>query len=156
MKESGPKMRCTLRSRTRGIALLAISTALAACDSPETETEEVAEPPSAGVEFPQPTMAALPPGVDPALVERGRALFDVCSVCHGFQAEGTELGPPLATAEWIQISGEITEIEQVIRTGVDRPVRYPVPMPQMGGGDFDPQELRAIASYVYALANDAS
>lgn len=94
----------------------------------------------------------LPPGADLAVAEEGRRLFVVCGVCHGLDAGGTELGPPLNDAEWIRISGELEEIEAVTRSGVADPEEYPIPMPVMGGGDFTPEQLRAVATYVHVIS----
>ena len=97
----------------------------------------------------------LAPGTTLEMAEEGRRLFVVCAVCHGLDAAGTPLGPPLNDGEWTGISGELAEIEAVIRTGVAEPEEFPVPMPVMGGGDFTEEQVRALAAYVYALAHAA-
>jgi mono/diheme cytochrome c family protein len=101
-------------------------------------------------------LASLPPGASVDQLEQGRQLFAVCTVCHGADAAGTQLGPSLRGPEWIRIEGSVEEIQQIVRDGVPSPARYPVPMPQGGGGDFDDQELRALATYVFALRQGAS
>ena len=95
----------------------------------------------------------LAPGTTLEMAEEGRRLFVVCAVCHGLDAAGTPLGPPLNDGEWTGISGELAEIESVIRTGVAEPEGFPVPMPAMGGGDFTDEQVRALAAYVYALGH---
>jgi mono/diheme cytochrome c family protein len=129
---------------------LAIAAALSACDRPAAD-EGPGEAIVRSVEgVDEATLAAFPEGaID--LIEEGRELYVVCSVCHGLGADGTALGPSLVGPDWIHISGEIEEIEEIVRTGVRNPVEYPIPMPAMGGGDFDPGELRALATYLYAL-----
>jgi mono/diheme cytochrome c family protein len=97
--------------------------------------------------------AAVPSGVDADAVEKGRELFLPCAVCHGLNGRGNQLGPSLRDPEWIHITGTLEEIERVIRDGVASPEGYPVPMVPMGGGDFDDEELRAVASYVYAISH---
>src|SRR5690606_36033392 len=97
----------------------------------------------------------LPPGVSAGQVEQGRELFVTCAVCHGLDAGGTQLGPSLRDAEWIHITGTLDEIEGVIRSGVPSPRTYPVPMAEMGGAGLDDEQLRAVASYVYAISRAA-
>lgn len=95
----------------------------------------------------------LPPGVSAEEVERGRELFLPCAVCHGLDGRGNQLGPSLRDGEWIHISGSLEEIEALIRTGVPEPEQYPVPMVPLGGGDYDADDLRAVAAYVYAISH---
>lgn len=98
--------------------------------------------------------ADLPQGVTPAMAEQGRELFAVCSVCHGADVRGTQLGPDLRDAEWIGVSRDMEEIERVIVQGVAEPEEHPIPMPPLGGGDFDQEQVRALAAYVYAMSGD--
>jgi mono/diheme cytochrome c family protein len=107
-------------------------------------------------EFSAAILAVLPSNVSPATLRRGRELYRACSVCHGEDGGGTQLGPPLRDGGWIHISGEIEEIEEVIRTGIRNPIAYPVPMPVLGGGNFDDDEIRAIAAYVFALSQETN
>lgn len=97
-------------------------------------------------------LAALPEGSTLEELEAGRTGFVVCTVCHGLNGEGTQLGPSLRDTAWIHIPADIDSIARIIRTGVESPEEFPMPMPVMGAGDFDESELRAVASYVYALS----
>jgi mono/diheme cytochrome c family protein len=99
--------------------------------------------------------ASLPPGATPDMAEAGRELFLPCAVCHGLDGRGNQLGPSLRDTQWTHISGTLEEIERVIRDGVPQPRDYPVPMAPMGGGEFDGDELRAVATYVYAISRSA-
>lgn len=83
--------------------------------------------------------------------EEGRALFAPCATCHGFEGDGTQLGPSLQDTVWIQPGRDIAAIEEVIRTGVAEPAEFPVPMPPQGGGLFTDEQIRALATYVYLL-----
>lgn len=95
----------------------------------------------------------LPAGTTPKAVAQGRKLFrNTCAVCHGPQGEGTQLGPDLRDAEWLNVSGEFAEIERVIREGVPEPQEFPVPMPPHGGGAYTAAELRALAAYVHSIS----
>lgn len=94
----------------------------------------------------------LPPGVTPEAAQKGRDLFVVCATCHGPDARGTQLGPPLREPEWVHIGGSYEEIQRVIREGIPEPEEYPVPMPAGGGGHFDDEQLAQVAAYVFALS----
>lgn len=94
------------------------------------------------------------PDIDGALVERGRELFGgagACYTCHGGDAAGTQLAPDLTDAEWLNTDGSYASIAEVVRTGVSEPVRFPAPMPPMGGASLSREQLCAVAGYVYSL-----
>lgn len=96
---------------------------------------------------------ALPPDVDRATLARGREVYPVCAVCHGPDAEGTQLGPPLrGAAPRMHTDGSREEIAGLIRSGVVHPIDYPVPMPAMAEL-FEEEELNALAAYVQVLGN---
>jgi mono/diheme cytochrome c family protein len=129
--------------------ILAVSAS--GCD-PAAREPDPAEEVAASVEAIDPALlASLPPGATAETLEQGRRLYVVCSVCHGLDAHGTQLGPSLRRPDWIHIEGGVEEIEQIVRSGVANPREYPIPMPVMGGGDFDEAELRAVATYVDAM-----
>jgi len=96
--------------------------------------------------------ARLPEGATLEMAEEGRRLFVVCAVCHGLDAGGTHFGSSLRDAEWNAISGELEEIEAVVRSGTGATEDYPIPMPVMGGGDFTEAQLRALATYVFVIS----
>jgi cbb3-type cytochrome c oxidase subunit III len=75
-----------------------------------------------------------------------------CHVCHGKNAKGTPLGPDLTDAEWLNVDGTLAAITRVIRAGVAKPVKYPAPMPAMGGAKLSEAEISAVAAYVKALS----
>ena len=101
-----------------------------------------------------PTLAAnAPAGVTQEMVEEGAQLFGtVCSACHGPGGTGTPAAPALNDAQWLNVSGGFDEIVTVIHTGVPAPVEHPGAMPPLGGGSFDDEQVRALASYVFALS----
>jgi mono/diheme cytochrome c family protein len=139
----------------RILTLFVAVTAIPGCDrlgghdDAAQESEELAP---ALEEFPAALIAALPDGVTPDMLREGRKQYGVCAVCHGAEAEGTQLGPPFRGAQWMHSDGTVDGIEQVVRSGVEQPRDYPVPMPPMGGGAFDDDQIRALATYVYALS----
>lgn len=144
----------------RGVFLrgvLGLCAVLAGCDNragAEEEPTDVAA--EAASIIPVLAAGSVPPGVTAEDVERGRELFLPCAVCHGLDGRGNQLGPSLRDSVWIHIDGSLQQIEQTIRSGVPQPEEFPVPMVPMGGGDFDAAELRAVASYVYAISHPTS
>jgi mono/diheme cytochrome c family protein len=94
----------------------------------------------------------LPAGLTVEMVVEGRDLFDgSCIACHGPGGEGTQLAPSIRDEEWIHGDGSYSFVLGIVRDGVDRPKRYPVPMPGMGGADFTGEEIAAVAAYAFAL-----
>lgn len=131
-------------------AVACILVAAAACESEEAEGpgEELVS----SVEPVDPALlAALPEGATPEMLAEGRELYVVCSVCHGLDARGTALGPSLRDTTWIHIDGSVPEIVEITRRGVPQPAEFPIPMPVMGGGEFDEGQLQALATYVHAI-----
>jgi len=134
------------------VAVLAVTGA--ACDglSDERRPDDLA-PTVAGVDG---TSLAAMSGDEVDVLELGQALYPVCSVCHGDDARGTQLAPSLRGPDWIHITGNVADIEQIIRSGVPTPREYPIPMPVLGGGSFDDREIRALAAYIHALGQGGS
>jgi mono/diheme cytochrome c family protein len=98
--------------------------------------------------------ANLPPGVTAQMVGEGQQLYGtVCIACHGAGGTGGPLGPALNDQNWIHITGEFEEIVTITRNGVAQPREYPAPMPPMGGGNFNDDQLRAISAYVYSISH---
>jgi mono/diheme cytochrome c family protein len=105
-----------------------------------------------------PTLAAnlAPAGVTQEMVEEGQRLYGtVCTACHGAGAAGTPAGPGLRDQEWIHIRGSYDELVTIITTGVANPVQYPGMMPPLGGGNFNAEQVRSIAAYIFALSTQA-
>jgi len=94
-----------------------------------------------------------PPGVTLETVEEGQRLYGtICTACHGPGATGTPAGPALGDQNWIHIDGSFDQIVSIIQSGVSNPVEYPGAMPPLGGGNFDADQVRAIAAYLFALS----
>jgi len=122
---------------------------------PPEEERPAEEAPPPATDF---TQVDLPENVTLTMVADGEQLYrgSVCVACHGAAGEGTALGPSLDDTDWINISHDFDQIMTVIREGVDPPQEYPAPMPPMGGANFTDDQIRALAAYVYALAETGS
>jgi glucose/arabinose dehydrogenase/mono/diheme cytochrome c family protein len=86
-------------------------------------------------------------------VFHGRAGGAACTGCHGTDASGTPLGPPLLGHRWIWSDGSYQSLEKIIREGVPQPKQYRAPMPPMGGAQLSDEQLAAVAAYVWGLSH---
>ncbi len=106
-------------------------------------------------------MLRLPPNVtreELALGERifhGEASNGTCSGCHGSDAGGTSVGPPLNKGTWVQTDGSLAAITRIITVGVSHPRNYTGVMPPMGGAPLSQQDVAAVAAYVWAVGHSA-
>jgi glucose/arabinose dehydrogenase/cytochrome c5 len=100
----------------------------------------------------------VPPGASAAQLAAGEALFreQTCGACHGSNAKGTPFGPDLTTGKWLWDDGSLEAITKVIADGVTQPKEYSGVMPPMGGMDMTPEELAAVAAYVWAVSRPAA
>ena len=91
------------------------------------------------------------------MVELGDAVFHgrtgsaTCTGCHGSDASGTPLGPPLLGHRRIWGDGSYASIEKIIREGVPQPKQYRAPMPPMGGAQLTDEQVAAVAAYIWGL-----
>lgn len=76
-----------------------------------------------------------------------------CAGCHGPDATGSPLGPSLTSRKWLWSDGSYAGISKIIRDGVPTPKQYRSPMPAMGGAELTPDQLAAVAAYVWALSH---
>lgn len=125
------------------------------CDQADQETSSAAEV-AADVPAVDPAvLESMPEGVTGEMVAQGRELFVTCTVCHGLNGDGTALGPSLRDSVWTHIEPSVPAIAQLVREGVWSPEEFETPMPEMGGGQFDDEQLNAVAAYVYGMSQDA-
>ena len=153
------------RNKWIGVVTLATAGWLTACGGDAGETEGTTED-TVATTTPQPTptpapggQGAAPEGATPEMVTAGQAIFTgkgLCNSCHGPSATGTPLAPNLTDTEWLNISGEYADIQQLVRTGVPTPKEHPGPMPAMGGAQLSDQEIQQVAAYVYSLSHQGS
>ena len=105
--------------------------------------------------------AALPtpPGAtrqDVALGDKifhGEAKNGTCGSCHGADLSGTPIGANLMDGKWTWSDGSLPGIEQTIAAGVAHPKAHPGAMPPMGGMQMSAEDLKAVASYVWAVSH---
>jgi cbb3-type cytochrome c oxidase subunit III len=101
----------------------------------------------------------VPAGATAAQVALGNRIFhgDVggasCTGCHGADGSGTPLGPNLADKEWLWSDGSVNGIAATITQGVAQPKQYRAPMPAMGGATLTPDQVKALAAYVWGLSH---
>jgi glucose/arabinose dehydrogenase/mono/diheme cytochrome c family protein len=101
----------------------------------------------------------VPPGATARTVALGQQVFAgqvggaPCTGCHGSDGKGTPLGPDLTTGKWLWSDGSLEGIRKTIATGVSNPKNYRNPMPPMGGAQLSPEQLTAVAAYVWALGH---
>ncbi len=86
-------------------------------------------------------------------IYRGEVGGAACAGCHGEHATGSPLGPNLTSKKWMWSDGSYAGIKKVIRDGVPQPREYRSPMPPMGGAQLTPEQLSALAAYVWALSH---
>lgn len=99
----------------------------------------------------------LPDGVSPEMVREGRQLFAgdaFCYTCHGPEGTGIEgLGSDLTDGRWVHTDGSYDELVSRVREGVPaNSATTGVPMPPRGGARLTPEQIRAVAAYVWTLS----
>ncbi len=100
-----------------------------------------------------------PPGATRQQVALGDRIFHglaangACSGCHGSDAGGSPVGPPLDTGHWLWGDGSLASLSAIIAKGVPKPKRYEGVMPPMGGSPLSRQELAAVSAYVWAIGH---
>jgi glucose/arabinose dehydrogenase/mono/diheme cytochrome c family protein len=104
----------------------------------------------------------VPEGATREVVELGQRVYHgqvggaACTGCHGDSAQGTPLGPALTGKEWLWSDGSYAGIKKTITEGVPQPKKYRSPMPPMGGTRLTPDQLTAVAAYVWSLGHQTS
>jgi glucose/arabinose dehydrogenase/mono/diheme cytochrome c family protein len=76
-----------------------------------------------------------------------------CTGCHGSDGRGTPLGPDLTSGKWAWSDGSVKGLQKTITAGVPNPKNYRGPMPPMGGAQLSPEQVKAVAAYVWALGH---
>src|SRR6516162_5713184 len=76
-----------------------------------------------------------------------------CVGCHGAIGTGSPLGPDLTGKKWLWSDGSYAGIAKTITDGVMQPKQYRSPMPPMGGAQLTPDQVSALAAYVWSLSH---
>jgi glucose/arabinose dehydrogenase/mono/diheme cytochrome c family protein len=86
-----------------------------------------------------------------ARIYHGRVGAAGCTGCHGDNAQGTPLGPNLTDNKWQWSDGSYAGIAKTITDGVSQPKNYRSPMPPLGGAQLTPDQVNAVAAYLWSL-----
>jgi glucose/arabinose dehydrogenase/mono/diheme cytochrome c family protein len=101
----------------------------------------------------------VPGGATPEMVALGERIYHgqvggaTCTGCHGAGATGTPLGPDLTDTKWLWSDGSFAGIAKTITTGVAQPKEYRSPMPPLGGAQLTPDQVSAVAAYIWGLSH---
>jgi glucose/arabinose dehydrogenase/mono/diheme cytochrome c family protein len=126
----------------------------------EAEPPEGTHPDAGGASAgPSAAELPVPDGATKAQVALGERIFHgqvsgaACTGCHGANGSGTPLGPNLTDRQWLWSDGSLDGIRSTIMHGVTQPKKYRAPMPPMGGAQLTPEQVSAVAAYVWALSH---
>ena len=101
----------------------------------------------------------LPSGATRRQVQLGQRIFEgqaaggTCAGCHGADAKGTSVGPDLTSGKFLWGNGSLAAIKRTIEQGVAHPKQSTGAMPPKGGAPLSPQDVAAVAAYVWALGH---
>jgi mono/diheme cytochrome c family protein len=101
----------------------------------------------------------IPAGATKQMLALGERIFHgqvgaaTCTGCHGAGATGTPLGPDLTHTHWLWGDGSYAAIAKTIAAGVPQPKQYRSPMPPMGGAQLTPDQVSAVAAYIWGLSH---
>jgi mono/diheme cytochrome c family protein len=64
------------------------------------------------------------------------------------------MAPNLTDSEWLETATAASRSSSTtVTTGVPKPKSHPAPMPPMGGATLSPDQIKAVAAYVYSLSH---
>jgi glucose/arabinose dehydrogenase/mono/diheme cytochrome c family protein len=104
----------------------------------------------------------VPEGATREMVALGDRIYHgevggaACAGCHGASGTGSPLGPDLTGKKWLWSDGSYAGIAKTITDGVMHPKQYRSPMPPMGGAQLTPDQVSALAAYVWGLSHQAT
>ena len=104
----------------------------------------------------------VPEGATREMVALGDRIYHgqvggaACAGCHGASGTGSPLGPDLTSKKWLWSDGSYAGIAKTITDGVMQPKQYRSPMPPMGGAQLTPDQVSALAAYVWGLSHQAT
>jgi quinoprotein glucose dehydrogenase len=112
---------------------------------------KVADPKPLDISTIKPVVATAVANVDPAVMELGKQAFMTCMACHGPNAEGTVLAPPLAKSNWV--NGPVENLIRIQLRGLQGPItvsgkKYTPPVPMMALPQQSDEQIAAVLTYV--------
>lgn len=115
--------------------------------------------PGGAAALPTPAPGTAPTGATPVMLAEGDSIFHgmkaggLCQTCHGPDANGTPLAPPLTNGKWLTGDGSYDFIQQRVTTGMPKPTPpYTGPMLPKGGADLTADQIKSVAAYVYSIS----
>ena len=99
----------------------------------------------------KPAAAAAVANVDPAVMAAGKQGFMLCMACHGPNAEGTVIAPPLAKSNWV--NGPAENLIRIQLRGLNGPLTvsgkaYALPVPMPPQAQQTDEQIAAVLTYV--------
>ncbi len=90
-------------------------------------------------------------GVDAVVMALGKQQFALCSACHGPNAEGTVIAPPLAKSNWV--NGPVENLIRIQLRGLQGPLtvsgkEYKLPGPMPAQAYQTDEQIAAVLTYV--------
>lgn len=161
------------RGNVRAVAFVGILAAFAvACGGGEKKAGDstAAAPGGAGATaatggmpagLPEPAPGVAPAGATLAMLAEGDSIFHglkaggLCQTCHGPDAAGTPLAPPLTNKQqWLTGDGSYDFIQKRVTTGMPQPTPpYSSPMLPFGGAQLTPDQVKSVSAYVYSISH---
>ena len=111
--------------------------------------------------LPAPAPGTPPTGATAVMLAEGDSIFHglkaggLCQTCHGPDAAGTPLAPPLTNKQqWLTGDGSYDFIQKRVTTGMPQPTPpYASPMLPMGGAQLTPDQVKSVSAYVYSISH---
>ena len=112
---------------------------------------KVADPKPLDISTIKPVAAAPVANVDPAVMTAGKQGFMLCMACHGPNAEGTVIAPPLAKSNWV--NGPAENLIRIQLRGLNGPLTvsgkaYTLPVPMPPQAQQTDEQIAAVLTYV--------
>ncbi len=119
---------------------------------------QLAEPKPLDISTIKPVAAVA--GMDPAVMAAGKQGFMLCMACHGPNAEGTVIAPPLAKSNWV--NGPVENLIRIQLRGLQGAIyvsgkAYTTPVPMPAQAQQTDEQIAAVLTYVRnSFGNSAS
>jgi quinoprotein glucose dehydrogenase len=112
---------------------------------------KVADPKPLDISTIKPVVAAAIANVDPGVMELGKQGFMLCMACHGPNAEGTVIAPPLSKSNWV--NGPAENLIRIQLRGLNGPLTvsgkaYALPVPMPPQAQQTDEQIAAVLTYI--------